>query len=98
MDQHLMKRWISHILTKRKRKIKAGKRGLLIFDGFRAHLRKDVTDLVVENNFDVWTLPPNTTPFLQPLDISTNRSFKNAFKIGLTRTKIKTSSLQKVES
>ena len=81
MDQHLMKKWISHILTKRKRKIKEGKKGLIMFDGFKAHLQKDVIELIEENNFDVWTLPPNTTPYLQPLDISTNRSFKNCYKV-----------------
>ena len=76
-----MKKWISHILTKRKRKIKEGKKGLIMFDGFKAHLQKDVIELIEENNFDVWTLPPNTTPYLQPLDISTNRSFKNCYKV-----------------
>ena len=79
MDKELMLKWVKTILAKRQRKIKENRKGLLILDGFRAHLHPDVKALVSSLNFDFWVLPPNTTPFLQPLDISVNRAFKSNY-------------------
>ena len=79
MDTELMKKWVNDILSKRTRKLKEGKKGLVIFDGFRAHLQDEVTKLIAKCNFDVKVLPPYTTPHLQPLDIAVNRVFKSQY-------------------
>jgi hypothetical protein len=53
----------------------------LILDNFRAHLHQEVTTLINDLNFDVKTLPPYTTPYLQPLDISVNKALKSQYSI-----------------
>ena len=64
-----------------KRYIAQGKRGLVILDGFRAHLHEEVKESIKECNFDLWVLPPNTTGHLQPLDLAVNRSFKFSYSL-----------------
>jgi hypothetical protein len=81
VDKEVMKKWISSVLQKRTRKIEPGKKGLLILDGFRAHLHSEVREAIDSCNFDIWVLPANTTPHLQPVDISVNRPFKFSYHL-----------------
>jgi hypothetical protein len=55
---------------------------LLIYDNFRGHLTQTITDFLgVEYPLvKVITLPPNTTPILQPLDVGINKPFKEHIK------------------
>ena len=50
---------------------------LLIFDQFKAHLTQSFTEKVQELNGRVVMVPPNMTDYLQPLDLSFNKSLKN---------------------
>ena len=80
MDTGMMLKWIKKILCKRTRKIAPGKKGLLLLDGFAAHLSKEVTETIKAANFEPMVLPPDFTAFLQPIDISVNRSFKSHYR------------------
>jgi hypothetical protein len=58
------------------------KKILLIYDNFRAHLTDDVKKFIKEKFplIETITLPPNTTPILQPLDVGINKPFKEYIK------------------
>ncbi len=71
-----MLKWLNTIIAKRKRKIAEGKRGLLILDNMSVHKCKEVLQTAEKYNFDLLFLPPNTTSFLQPLDIGVNKLLK----------------------
>jgi hypothetical protein len=51
---------------------------LLLYDNFRGHKTKKVTDFLETQLplVEVLLLPPHTTPFLQPLDVGINKPFK----------------------
>ena len=76
MDRDVMKSWISNVLAPYARKFQSNKKGLLILDNFKGHISKDIIDTIKKLNYDVEALPPNTTKYLQPLDISVNKPFK----------------------
>ena len=56
VDKEIMLKWVSKVLHKRKRNIVDGKKGLLILDGFKAHLHPEVRERIAECNFDLWVL------------------------------------------
>jgi hypothetical protein len=52
----------------------------LIMDSFSAHKTKRVKDMLKEHNFDLVMIPAGFTKYLQPLDLTFNRSFKSKLK------------------
>ena len=52
------------------------RRGLLVWDSFRAHLTDSVKDLLDRRNVDVAIIPGGLTPVLQPLDKCINKPFR----------------------
>ena len=76
MDRSTMTSWISNVLAPYAKKLPPNRRGLLILDNFRGHISNDIRDALKKLNYDIETLPPNTTKYLQPLDLSVNRPFK----------------------
>ena len=79
MDTNIMKKWITHIIKPRQRKLQEGKRGLILLDRFRAHTDEDVEKELKACSFDVMFLPANTTSKLQPLDLGVNFPFKSRY-------------------
>ena len=75
-----MKKTIQYIIRPYVRNIPEGYRGLLILDNCRAHLNKEIIDILQKLNVDVLPLPPNSTHILQPLDISVFKSVKSIFR------------------
>ena len=53
---------------------------LIIMDNFRGQVTSKVIDLLTEHNIHHCLLPPNTTDWLQPLDISVNKPAKQFLK------------------
>ena len=58
------------------RKIPPNKKGLIIMDNSRAHYNSEIKYILNQLNYDILLLPPNSTSFLQPLDIAFNKYFK----------------------
>ena len=52
----------------------------MILDSATCHLTREVKDCFHEHNFDLLVIPGGCTKYLQPLDISVNRSFKAKLK------------------
>ena len=75
-DRSTMTSWISNVLAPYAKKLPPNRRRLLILDNFRRHISNDIRDALKKLNYDIETLPPNTTKYLQPLDLSVNRPFK----------------------
>lgn len=53
--------------------------GLVIFDRFKAHLTASFTETLQKLNLIAVLVPANMTDFLQPLDLSVNKSAKDYF-------------------
>jgi hypothetical protein len=53
---------------------------LLIMDSFSGHLTDEVKSALNAHNFDVAIVPGGCTKYLQPLDLTVNRSFKAKLK------------------
>ena len=79
MDTKVMEIWVRHCLRPYALKLPKGKKGLLILDNFSGHVDKGIEEKIKELNFDILRLPPNTTGYLQPLDLAINKPFKNYF-------------------
>jgi len=58
------------------------KRILLLYDNFRGHKTKKVTEFIKTHLplVEILLLPPNTTSILQPLDVGINKSVKSNVK------------------
>jgi hypothetical protein len=57
-----------------------GKKILLIYDNFEAHLATSVFEKSRENNISIFNLPANATFVAQPLDLCINRPIKNEIR------------------
>ena len=77
MDRPTMESWINKILNPYSRKLPNNKRSLLLLDNFAGHFSPGIKKSIQTYNYDVETLPPNTTKYLQPLDLFVNRPFKS---------------------
>jgi len=76
MDRETMNQWVNKVLNPYSRKLPPNKKGLLILDNFAGHISSDIKKAIQSYKYDVETLPPNTTKYLQPLDLAVNRPFK----------------------
>lgn len=76
MDRKAMGEWINKVINPYSRKLAPNKKGLLLLDNFSGHLSPELQQAIEKFNYEVETLPPNSTKHLQPLDISVNRAFK----------------------
>ena len=77
IDTTLMIRWINVVLAPRARKVAQGKRGLILLDIFAGHINEDIEGRLKKLGFDVLKLPPNTTCYVQPMDLGVNALFKH---------------------
>lgn len=57
-----------------------GNNALLIMDNFAGHCTEEVLRFCIKHGIHVLLLPPNTTAFMQPLDIAVNKVYKTAQK------------------
>ncbi len=56
------------------------KRGLILMDNSRAHINDEIKSLFKQYRYDVFTLPPNLTSDMQPLDLCFNKYFKTNYE------------------
>ena len=52
---------------------------MLLIDNFSGHIDNEIEKLLNDLRIDVKPLPSNTTPYLQPLDLSVNGPFKSYY-------------------
>ena len=50
-----------------------------MIDNYKGHIDKDIENKLLEFRIDVKKLPPNTTAYLQPLDLTVNAPFKRFY-------------------
>ena len=75
----LFKFWLNKIFLHYQNCIKK-KNCLLIFDRATSHINSDIINYMNLNNIYYVIIPSGFTRFLQPLDLSINKPFKNALK------------------
>ena len=80
MDSNLMEKWATYVLRPYSRSLPANKRGLLILDNFKGHLSVEARRLIQDFRYDIEFLPPNTTKYIQPLDIGIEKSQEYTFR------------------
>ena len=76
MDETMMKNWLNECYSKRPGGFFRRSKCLLVLDSMRAHIMDTVKQAIAGMNSIPAVIPGGTTKFLQPLDISVNRSFK----------------------
>lgn len=76
MDEAMMKDWLNECYSKRPGGFFRRSKCLLVLDSMRAHITDTVKQAIKATNTIPAVIPGGTTKFLQPLDISVNRSFK----------------------
>jgi len=77
MNSHIMVSWIRNFLAP---SFPADQLKLLILDSFSGHKTNEVKEELRKHNFHLLLIPSGCTKYLQPLDISVNRSFKSKLK------------------
>jgi hypothetical protein len=73
MDTTLMLDYVERVVLPHCR---TANKTLLILDSFAAHKTDEVNELLRVNNINCLFIPPRTTSYLQPLDVSINAPFK----------------------
>ena len=71
---------MKNVLKPCSEKIPANKRALLLIDNYSGHINDDIENLLRNERIDVKKLPTNTTPYLQPMDLSVNSVFKQCYE------------------
>lgn len=77
MTSHIIVDYIKNVLSPQ---FNMQDKKLLIMDSFSGHLTQQVRAVLKDHKFDVLIIPGGYTKYLQPLDISVNRSFKARLK------------------
>jgi hypothetical protein len=83
MTGHLFEKWLNHIAEHLEKKggLSPTNRYLLILDGHNSHVTIEVIEKAWTLGIDMISLPSHTSHALQPLDVSSFKSFKQAFRI-----------------
>lgn len=80
MDTILLKMWMDTIFCKRGSYFSTTP-SLLIWDSYGTHKKEDIIiHLSKKYGSQALVIPPKTTPFMQPLDVTINSSFKAAMR------------------
>ena len=75
MDADQMKIWIEKVWRSRLGGL--GRRCLLVYDVFEAHVTESVKAAIARENMNLAVIPGGLTLLLQPLDVSLNKPFKD---------------------
>ena len=70
--------------VKNEKSLPASQQSLLLWDAFKAQLTQKVKDALSANQIESVMVPKNMTHLLQPLDLTTNASFKKFEKRAFT--------------
>jgi len=78
MNEEIMSQWLEKVWRKRKGSFFRPK-SLLIYDSHRSHLTPGIKEMVQKHS-QLAVIPGGLTKILQPLDLSSNQSFKNKIR------------------
>ena len=82
--------WIDNWLAPRYAQARAkGQRLLLIIDSAPGHKTTQVKEACKRNHIDLCMIPGGCTKYLQPLDLTVNRSFKCRLRDGFAKSMLK---------
>ena len=76
MTSSIMVSWIAWLTSR----FDAKERKMLIMDSHRSHMTDDVKAACKKHTIDIVMIPGGCTKYLQPLDLTVNRSFKSKLK------------------
>jgi hypothetical protein len=68
--------WVRHF-ERKTRQCLQGRYRLLLFDGFDSHCTQEFLEILEDNDIIAYRLPPHTSHFLQPLDVSCFQPYKH---------------------
>ena len=80
MNADVIRKWITSCFSVHGNYF-ASTKSLLLWDSYGTHTRSDTVELLKQKcNTVAVVIPPRTTSYLQPLDVSVNFPFKNALR------------------
>uniref|UniRef100_A0A0N5BCA4 DDE-1 domain-containing protein n=1 Tax=Strongyloides papillosus TaxID=174720 RepID=A0A0N5BCA4_STREA len=79
MTEDIMKEWIEEVWKERLHYNPDSRNSLLIFDSARSHLTEGVREALQQSS-KIAVIPGGLTRFLQPLDVSVNKPFKDGLR------------------
>lgn len=80
MTYELMLTWINSVFAMRTSNLFCQKKSALFMDECTAHKKSEVMDALKKRKTTVKLIPPKTTSYLQPLDVSVNAPFKTVLR------------------
>ncbi len=85
VNSSIMVDWIDNWLAPMYSWRAKGERVMLIMDSFRGHKTTEVKEACKRHDIDICMIPGGCTKYLQPLDLTVNRSYKCRLKDGYAR-------------
>jgi hypothetical protein len=85
VNSSIMVDWIDNWLAPLYSWREQGERIMLVMDSFRGHKTTEVKEACKRNQIDICMIPGGCTKYLQPLDLTVNRSYKCRLKDGYAR-------------
>ena len=80
MDTKLFAEWLEHGFNEDIKQRSVTKPVILFIDGAKVHLSIEASEFCTRNNIILYTLYPNATHLIQPLDLALMGSMKNIYK------------------
>jgi hypothetical protein len=87
MVDELFERWMQQMFLPYTAEQRKAGPILLVYDNFSAHVTPAVLKLCAANNIEVIGLPPHSSNYLQPLDLSCNAPLKRYYEVNLDHWK-----------
>ncbi|EMD86643.1 hypothetical protein COCC4DRAFT_200460 [Bipolaris maydis ATCC 48331] len=75
-NDQLSYEWVKHFVQQSQKHIQGVYR-LLLFDGFDSHCTQEFLEVLEDHKVIAYRLPPNTSHFLQPLDVGCFQPYKH---------------------
>eukprot|EP00171_Calliarthron_tuberculosum_P002640 IDg2640t1 len=77
VDTKIFVSWCKHFVQRVEYLTREGKKVLLVYDGYRAHMSLECLQILKDGSVEVYVIPAHTSGVTQPLDVGVYSSFKN---------------------
>eukprot|EP00171_Calliarthron_tuberculosum_P021386 IDg21386t1 len=85
MDEHIFVQWCRAFVDRVKHLTANGRKVLLVYDGYRAHMTLRCLNILKDGNLEAYAIPAHTSGTTQPLDVTVFGPFKKAINDFLSR-------------